>query len=238
MTNPLISIIIPVYNHAHTIMRSLDTVSAQTYRPLEVILVNDGSTDNFKEIENLLLKNYSQKDISLKIFHQENLDAGAARNRGFSESTGEYVIFWDADTLGKPEMIETMYQVLQQHPEASYVYSQFKFGWKKIRSQIFDAESLKKMNYIDTSSLQRRRDFVPFDESLARFQDWDRWLTLLEQGKTGFFVPQVLYTKIKRGRIGISSWLPSFWYGLAQKSKKVKKYEAARKIIIEKHGLE
>jgi glycosyltransferase involved in cell wall biosynthesis len=78
---PLISIIIPIYNHAHTIRRSLDTIVAQTYRPLEVILVNDGSTDNFKKLESELYKTYSQKDIALKIFHQENLDAGVARNR-------------------------------------------------------------------------------------------------------------------------------------------------------------
>jgi glycosyltransferase involved in cell wall biosynthesis len=217
--------------------KCVDSIINQTYSNLEIVLSDDGSTDNFKKLESELYKTYSQKDIALKIFHQENLDAGVARNRGFSESKGEYVIFWDADTLGKPEMIETMYRALQEYPKTSYAYSQFKFGWKKIKSQPFNAQDLKKMNYIDTSSLQRRKDFIPFDECLKRFQDWDRWLTMLEQNRTGIFIPEVLYVKIKRGRVGKSSWLPSFWYKLMRQSVKVKNYESAKEIVKRKHNL-
>jgi glycosyltransferase involved in cell wall biosynthesis len=237
MDLPLVSIIIPVYNHAAAIEQSLDTVLTQTYRPLEIIMVNDGSTDGFEKMEDRLVKKYSQSTLKIKIFNQPNLDAGAARNRGFRESEGEYIIFWDADTLGKPEMIQKMYEALQQHPEASYAYSQFKFGWKKIKSQPFDSEQLQKVNFIDTSSLQRRKDFIPFDENLKRFQDWDRWLTLSEHYKTGIFIPEILYTKIKKGRKGKSAWLPSFWYQWMKRSDKVKRYEEAKKIVMKKHGL-
>ncbi len=230
---PLISIIIPVYNHARTVERCFDSIVAQTYRPIEIIMVDDGSTDNIDEvIKKIELKNIN---IPFKFIKQENRGASAARNRGFRETKGDYVIFWDADTVGKPMMFEKMMMALNRHPEASYAYSQFKFGWKKFDCQPFNAEDLKKYIYIDTTSLIRRADAIPFDEFLHRFQDWDLWLTMLEQNKTGVFVPEVLFRKIVSGRKGISSWLPRFAYRLPWKSRKVREYEAAWKIVLKKH---
>ncbi|HSR88925.1 MAG TPA: glycosyltransferase family A protein [Candidatus Udaeobacter sp.] len=238
---PLISIIIPVYNHAHTLKRCIESVFNQTYRPLEVIVVNDGSTDNFEEVvkECLLLTDGDCIGVGsvLSVISQENFGAATARNRGFKESKGEYVIFWDADTLAQPQMLQKMFAALQNNPQASYAYSSFKFGWKTIKSQNFDPSKLKQLNYIDTTALVRRSEFMGFDESLKRFQDWDLWLTMLEKGKTGVFIPDTLYTKKVSGREGISKWLPSFVYKLPWKIKQVKKYEEARSIILKKHGL-
>ncbi len=263
---PLISVIIPVYNHAHTLKKTIECVFNQTYRPLEVIIVNDGSTDNFNEAvkECLLLTEGDCIGAGsvLSVISQENAGAPAARNRGFAASKGEYVIFWDADTIAKPQMLQKMYDALQKNSEAAYAYSQFKFGWKKMKSQNFDEEKLKKINYIDTTSLVRRGALLthpeawrmasppfqggagvvaaegPWDETLKRFQDWDLWLTLLERGKTGVFIPEVLYKKIvSKSRLGISNWLPSFMFNFLWKSDQVNKYEAARAIIWKKHGL-
>ncbi len=256
--NPLISVIIPVYNHAHTLKRTIDSILKQSYRPLEVIVVNDGSTDNFTEVAKsvipmpaVILNEMKDLSLSVKIINQSNQGAPTARNHGFAVSKGEYVIFWDADTLANPQMLEKMFIFLQKHPEASYAYSQFKFGWKKIKSQNFDSDKLKKINYIDVTSLIRRSaildsplgrgrgglDVGPFDTSLKRFQDWDLWLTLLERNKTGVFIPEVLYEKVVGTREGISTWLPCFMYLLPWKSREVKKYEFARQIIAKKHHL-
>ncbi len=274
----LISIIIPVFNHAHTIERCLQSIAEQTYRPFEVIIVNDGSTDNFSDRDLLSpFRGETERGVSqiaLKILHQPNQGAPAARNSGFAEATGEYVIFWDADTVGKPQMLGRLVKALERNPQASYAYSQFKFGWKKFTCQEFNAEDLKKNNYIDTTSLIRREALNtpstvlplngggneryrvvssalspvrgeiergvsgPFDESLARFQDWDLWLTLLEQNKTGTFVPEVLYTKIVQGRKGMSSWLPRVFYRLFSSSQKVLEYKEAREVILKKHNLD
>ncbi|MBU1613002.1 glycosyltransferase family 2 protein, partial [Patescibacteria group bacterium] len=222
---PLISVIIPVYNHTHTLQKCVESVFAQTHKPIEVIIVNDGSTDKFQDVVEEI-----RRKFTVKILEQQNKGASSARNLGFWESGGEYVIFWDADTVAKPEMLEKMADTLLNNPMASYAYSQFKFGWKTIGSHEFDPELLKKNNYIDTTSLIKRKDFPGFGESLKRFQDWDLWLALLETGKTGKFIPEVLYTKIVGGTKNISAWLPSFFYKLPWKLKRVREYEEAKKI--------
>ncbi len=232
----LISIIIPIYNQADVILRSLNTALNQTYRPIEIIIVNDGSVDNFKDLENKLLRLAQENSISLQIFHQKNSGAPTARNRGFSESKGEYVIFWDADTLAQPDMLKKMYQALQDHPAASFAYGQYKLAWKIMKSQVFNTEDLKKYNYIDTGALIRRVDFPGFDESLKRFQDWDIWLTMVENGKNGVFIPEVLKQMVVNKK-GMSSWLPSFVYKLPFKISAVKKYETAREVVLKKHKL-
>jgi glycosyltransferase involved in cell wall biosynthesis len=237
--NPLISVIIPLYNHAKTIQQSLTTLYTQTYRPLEVILVNDGSTDGFETLVDALVKESEEQGVLLKVFHQSNKGAAAARNYGFQQAVGAYVIFWDADTMASPVMLEKMYQTLQSHPEASYAYCQFKFGWKTMKSQVFNEADLQKYNFIDTTSLIQREAVIAFDELLKRFQDWDMWLTLLEQGRRGIFIPEVLFSKKEersRKGIRISNWLPSLLYKLPWKGKKVLAYEEARDIVLKKHG--
>ncbi|OGH84697.1 MAG: hypothetical protein A2261_02450 [Candidatus Magasanikbacteria bacterium RIFOXYA2_FULL_44_8] len=241
---PLISVIIPAYNHAHILKKCILSLVGQTYRPLEIIIINDGSTDNFVTVMIDVEKILRAHDFSYKIINQTNAGAPAARNRGFGESTGEYVIFCDADIVACPGMLKKMYDALQNNPTVSYAYSQFRFGWKKFKAQAFDSEALKKNNYINTVTLIRRTALTeistqggPWDESLARLQDWDLFLTLLQHHKTGILMPEILYRAQVGGRIGISSWLPSFMYRLPWKTKAVKNFEAARDIIARKHGL-
>lgn len=234
--NPSISIIIPTYQHAHSLPFCLASVFAQTYSPIEVIVVDDGSTDGTAD----LLASYGDK---IKVIRQENKGANPARNRGFKEAAGELVIFCDADVIMQPAMLEKMQAALTAHHEASYAYSGFKFGWKTFRGKVFDAAALRSMNFIHTTSLIRRNDFPGFDETIRRLQDWDVWLTMLEAGKSGTLVPEVLFRVRIDGasRIG-SSWLPKFvyalpWSKLPWSPKRIRNYELARQIIIAKHSL-
>ncbi len=240
----MISVVIPVYNHAHTLKKCILGLVNQTYRLLEIIIVNDGSTDDFLRTASTVEGILKTQNIEYKIINQKNAGAPAARNRGWRESKGDYVIFYDADIIAQPIMLQKMHDALTHNPTVSYSYSQFRFGWKKIKAQEFDADDLRQNNYVNTVSLIRRSALVevfgsnnPWDENLKRFQDWDLFLTLLENNKTGVFVPEVLYGVRVSGRIGISSWLPSFIYRLPWKTTQVKKYEAAREIIARKHGL-
>jgi glycosyltransferase involved in cell wall biosynthesis len=233
---PLISVIIPTYQHAAVLPRCLDSVLAQTHQPVEIIVVDDGSTDNTQTV----LEPYRTR---VAVIQQTNQGANPARNAGLVAATGEYVIFCDADVTMATDMLAKLLAVLTAKPEVSYAYCGFWFGFKHFRGVAFDAEKLRRFNFIHTSSLVRRSDFPGFDNTIKRLQDWDVWLTMLEQHKTGVLVPETLFRVSIDGasRIG-SSWLPSFvyrlpWHWCAWQPLAVRKYEAARKLIRSKHKL-
>ncbi len=229
-----ISVIIPCYNHASSIGKCLGSVFAQTYPEIEVIVVDDGSTDDLETA----LKPFQGR---FRFIRQENRGGPAARNRGFRESSGAFVIFCDADIIWTKDALSSMIAALDAHPEAAYAYASFRFGWKSFRGGSFDSERLKRHNYIHTGSLIRREKFPGFDESLRRFQDWDLWLTMSERGDAGVWIPRELCRVMTR-RGGISSWLPKVayripWARLGWKPARVRAYEEAAAVIRKKHHL-
>lgn len=233
----LISVIIPTYNHASGLPGLLQSIADQTYRDIEVIVVDDGSEDNPCAVVEVIKQNGFPFQITC--VSQENKGAPAARNFGATLAKGEYLIFADADLVFDKSALEKLYSALCDNPTASYAYSSFKFGWKLFEGQSFNEENLKKGNYIHTSALIRRKDFIPFDEELKRFQDWDLWLTMLEQGRKGVFVNEVLF-QARVMRAGISKWKPRFWYKIWPSFWQPKNYKAylnAKEIILKKHGL-
>lgn len=234
MSTSLISVIIPHYNHSEELQKTLGNIFNQTLKNIEVIIVDDGS--DLSHIARFKLEILPKFPRANFIF-TEHQGAAAARNRGFKESKGDKVIFWDADITADLVMLEKMCQALQNNPEAAYAYSSFNFGWKKFECGEFDAEKLKKVNYIHTTALIRRENFIKFDESLKKFQDWDLWLSLLERGKKGIWVPEILFT-VKPRKTGLSSWLPSFIYHFPWLPiPALKKYNYWKKIVQEKHKI-
>ena len=99
-----ISVIIPAYNRAETIKKCLDSLTSQTYRNIEIICINDGSTDNTLQV----LKEYEEKDARVKVFSHENSGAATSRNVGLENATGEYLMFCDSDDWYEPDMCEQM----------------------------------------------------------------------------------------------------------------------------------
>jgi len=233
----MISIIIPVYNQAAKLIKTLESLNKQSYQDYEVIIVNDGSSDG---VENLCAKYLgSLATVDHYLFlNQTNLGAPAARNRGYREAKGEYLFFCDADAILHPQALETLLAYLENNPSASYAYSSFMWGKKLFKLGDFDPEKLKKMPYIHTMSLIRRSDYPAsgWDEGIKKLQDWDLWLTMLEEGRVGIFVPEILFTVTPGGTI--SSWLPAMAYKFLPFLPSVKKYKNAVKIVKEKHGLE
>lgn len=231
-----ISVIIPTFQHAGTISACLDSVFLQTTAPDEVIVVNDGSTDGTREVLAPFLSR-------ITMIHQPNYGPNIARNNGFAASHGDRVIFCDADVVMRSDMLAKLSHALDTHPKASYAYGGFRFGWKRFRSFPFDSKRLQRMNYIHTMSLIRREHFPGFDAVIRRFQDWDLWLTMLEQGRHGVLVDEELFRTLDQpGRQNISQWRPSFlyhlpWNRLGWMPASVRQYEEARKIIFDKHGL-
>jgi len=230
----MISIIIPIYNQAEHLPNLLDSLKRQTYDNYEIIIVNDGSTDSLIEIINKYQSLFGNK---LNYLQQENMGANAARNKGAGLARGEYIIFCDADIVMEPIMLELMLKTLKDNPDASFCYSSFIWGYKKFKLWAYDAEKLKTMPYINTTSLIQLKDFPGFDETLKKFQDWDLWLTMLEQGHVGVWVNQTLFKVAVVGTQTMSDWLPSFAYKLLPWLPAVKKYNQAMAIIKKKHNL-
>lgn len=101
----LISVIIPVYNVENYLNECLDSVLNQTFREIEVICIDDGSSDKSMEI----LQEYSKQDLRIKILTQNNMGAGVARNRGLTIAKGEYLAFLDSDDIFRLDMLEKNY---------------------------------------------------------------------------------------------------------------------------------
>ena len=104
---PFVSVIVPVYNSAPYLRQCMDSIVGQTLREIEIICVNDGSTDDSPAI----LEKYAANDPRIRIITQDNLSLGAARNNGFAAARGRYVIFWDSDDWFEPDALERMYRL-------------------------------------------------------------------------------------------------------------------------------
>ncbi len=100
-----VSVVVPVYNTEKYLEQCLDSIINQTLKEIEIICVDDGSTDSSPEI----LDSYKSKDARVQVLHQQNMYAGVARNRGLEAATGEYIIFLDADDFFEPTMLEKAY---------------------------------------------------------------------------------------------------------------------------------
>ena len=101
---PVVSVIIPVYNAEHYLERCLESIQRQSFRDFELILVDDGSADRSPEI----CREYQARDSRVQVLRQQNAGPGAARNTGLDAARGEYVTFVDSDDFAEPCMLETL----------------------------------------------------------------------------------------------------------------------------------
>lgn len=232
----MISIIIPVYNQAAELRKCLDSIERQSYKNYEIIVVDDASKDDITQVA----KDYKSKfGISFSFYkNSENKGAPFSRNYGYKKSKGEFIIFCDADVVMREDMLLEMYRVLKENPVVGYAYSSFLWGLKKFKLFEFSADKLKQMPYIHSSSLIRREHFPQngWDENIKKLQDWDLWLTMLENGHVGIWVDKTLFRVIDT-KGTMSGWLPSFFYKALPFLPKVIKYKKALQIVQKKHNL-
>jgi len=234
----MISIIIPVYNQKKYLAKCLDSILAQTEKKYEVILIDDYSEDDSKKIAKDYIEKFKEKEIPYKIIeHDINKGAPYARNHGFQASKGNFLLFTDADSILTKNMLWDMLNTLNSQENTSFVYSSFFWGRKSFRLMPFSSKKLRKMPYIHTMSMIRAKDFPRhgWDESIKKLQDWDLWLTMVEEGKKGFFIDKFLF-KVHPGGT-MSNWLPRIAYKMLPFIPSVRKYNKAVKVIQEKHHL-
>jgi glycosyltransferase involved in cell wall biosynthesis len=119
----MISVIIPCYNYGHLIADTIDSVLHQSYADVEIIVIDDGSTDCTKEV----LSHYTAKYSQVKYYKYENAGLGTTRNRGLEKVTGQYIQFLDADDLIEPGKFEVQLRLFEDNPEADVVYGSVRY---------------------------------------------------------------------------------------------------------------
>lgn len=166
--NKLVSIIVPIYNIDKYLPTCIDSILNQTLQNLEIILVDDGSTDSSAEI----CEKYSEIDTRVKVIHKANSGLSAARNTGLSASKGEYVIFIDGDDYLHPQMIETLYALLEENKECSFSMVQgttsksqvIDFPETNDENEIIDSVTFQERLFCTSSGLTRTNYFVVWNK--------------------------------------------------------------------------
>lgn len=126
---PLVSVIMPVYNAEKYVSEAIESVRNQSYENWELIIVDDGSTDRSPEI----IDRYAQKDVRIQSFHNKNEGVSAARNFALSKISGELVTFIDSDDVYHPDRLYRMVQIFEKYPNCDIVfssYTEFMGEWK------------------------------------------------------------------------------------------------------------
>jgi len=206
-----VSVIIPTYNRADLILEALDSVFAQTYTDFEIIVVDDGSTDNTNEI----LLPFSDKG-KLKYIRQSNQGASVARNRGIAEAKGNFIAFLDSDDLFEPLKLDLQMKYYQAHPEMGLVHSGFtKFDNHGNELGYRDTSWFSGIVYpqillywttlmaMDTVIVPRKVfDSVGlFDANLVHGEDLDMWRRIARKYPLGFVNQSLARIRVHEGNI-------------------------------------
>lgn len=185
MKNPLVSVVVPCYNHGKFLEETIRSVQQSTWSNIEIIIVNDGSTDHSEEVANKMANRYS----NVRYVYQPNEGPSVARNNGILKANGELVLPLDADDLISPDYIESGVRIFENDPDVKLVYCEAeKFGAKTGKWELddFSLEKLAYKNMIFISALFRKTDWQKaggFSEEMTwGFEDWEFWISLLKSG--------------------------------------------------------
>ena len=117
----LVSVIIPVYNRAHIVGRTLQSVLEQTYRPLQLILVDNCSDDDSLRVLEQFRSDHQTPDFQVEVLQEEHRTAGAARNRGLSAATGSWLLFFDSDDVMQPQLVQQYREIVHKDNPALHI---------------------------------------------------------------------------------------------------------------------
>jgi glycosyltransferase involved in cell wall biosynthesis len=194
-----VSVIIPCYNHGQYLEEALESLERSTYPHLEVIVIDDGSTE--KETMDHLerLRGYKVKGQPVKFVRQANQGLSATRNNGIRMSTGAFILPLDADDRIDETFIEKCVWVLTKYSHVSIVYPSVQhFGSRNDRwyPRPYDFQALLHDNFMIATSMFRKQvweDVQGYDESLPAYEDWDFWIRAGDKGHQGYWLREPLF---------------------------------------------
>lgn len=192
---PLVSVIVPIYNAAPYLEETLDSIIASTYRPIEIVMVDDGSTDNSLSIAQA----YCDTHTNCRVIQQANQGVSAARNTAIRNARGTYILPVDADDKIADTFIEKAVAIIEKDSSIRMVGCRcWMFGmvdkeWKLPR---FSHRLLAQKNMIPATALYRKADWEMcggYCEQEIYREDWDFWLSMMELGGTYHKIDEILF---------------------------------------------
>lgn len=181
------SIVIPTYNRASFINKTIQSILKQTYNHYEIIVVDDGSTDNTEEVVKAI------NDTRIIYYKKINAERGAARNYGATKAKGDYINFFDSDDLALPNHLETASDFIKQHnqPEVFHLNYQWSSSNQKNTRKINHIsgdlnKQLMLRNPLSCNGVFIRKDIIALnyfneERSLSASEDWELWIRLASQ---------------------------------------------------------
>lgn len=200
---PLLSVVVPCYNHGHVLPEAVDSVLSQTWQDLEILVVNDGSTD--PETRDVLA-GFSRPRTRV-LHHDQNLGLPSARNTGVREARGKYICCLDADDKLHPTYLEKALTILETNLGLHFIYA-----WTQVfgaESRVwynppFDPEQLLDRNLVFTAAVFLRSAWQHIggfrEEMTAGYEDWEFWIRLARAGCRGYRIPEKLLLVRREGR--------------------------------------
>lgn len=245
-----VSIIVPLYNSEKTIEKCINSITKQTYKNIEIIIVNDGSTDDSQKI----IEQLEKKDIRIKTLNQQNSGVSVARNNGITNSTGDYIMFIDSDdwiddncveklvkTINEKKVDAVRYNYIKENRDSSvkqnmYDLSSKKFEGKQVTSEkvishfLYTKEAIP--NYVMLLLIKTEiiKSKIEFDKNLFMMEDVYFYQKFLHNIKSIYFLDEALY-HYNNCNISVTrdpKKAIKNIYGIFECSKKIKEYLDAK----------
>ncbi len=202
-----VSVVIPTYNRAAYIGDAIESALNQTRVPDEILVIDDGSTDNTPEV-------LSQFDAPVTVIRQHNRGRSAARNVGLSQATGDAVLFLDSDDLLMPDCVERLADTLEEHPEVGVAYSdaylcdsdaeplaRYSEAMPGVRPSGKVLGDLARRNFLTIASMARSNclDGIEFEVGMEHAEDYDFWRRLAARCKFQYVNKPLLRYRLHEG---------------------------------------
>ena len=205
---PKVSVIIPTYNREEFITETINSVLNQTYKDFEIIVIDDGSTDNTKQ----KLERFGSK---IKLIEQKNSERAVARNNGVKNSSGEYIAFLDSDDIWIENKLEKQIELLDSKSDAILTYGQclrinehgqkIKTAKRQLKGFSGDVfENLLMRNFVVSPTPVIKREYfektIGFQTKYIPYEDWEFWLRFSLLGKFYFLNTPSAYYRIHKNQ--------------------------------------
>lgn len=199
-----VSIIIPCFNQGEYLEDAIESAWNQTHPPHEIIVVNDGSTDNSAEIaERYMFKQFPLLESPVRVIHQVNKGLSSARNTGIMSATGDYILPLDADDILMENAIEVITRKILETNSDVIAPSFIEFGTsdRKVIVQPFTLDDLKQANRLGYFSAIKRSVLIEVGGYNPKmkwgYEDWDLWFDLIKRGKSFMILNGEEYILVK-----------------------------------------